>query len=275
MAATGEVSTNVAGLGVCDVGASGADTPCWFSGPSRSLRGTWHRGLMGLRQPAQHARELWKFSLEVVTRQGDVAVVWPLASLLKVRSLNLAAQFTRCGCFGISLPALTGFEVCLDGSGEWLRLAVLPADQSTLVRLQLVQTWICRALEAQQEVYTRFFCHGAWAYVVPVEWPMGGRENALGQLAGAQCGVHFVSVHQLGSTCRFAGDACPVCLEHWVSMPPGAMAVALPCSHACCAECLGLAAGTQWWSTACPVCRALPILEGRTSFPFDAALAAY
>lgn len=196
--------------------------------------------------------------------------------MLKVKCLALDAQTPRCGgCFGVSFPPLMGFELCLDGSGDLLRCAIPPADQDTALRLQRVQAWICRALEYQQEVYTQFYSHHIWTYVIPVEWPMNDRESALAHLAGGQSGLHLVHVQMLASRCRFAGEVCPVCLEEWESMAVDANAVALPCGHACCSQCLGPATGVNWWSVTCPVCRVAPTFEGRTFFPVGEAYAAF
>lgn len=249
------------GLSSRDIGLFGANIPCWIAGPGRAPT-DWKKGLVGLRRPATPDFELWNLSLETIS-SSRAPTSLELSTLHSIHPMSLAAQPARCGgCWGAATPPLFGFEVRFQQAYRGvvsLRIAAVPGDVTGHDRVRLVHSWICQALEGQELAYQIHSSMDGWTLGVSIGWPEVRPQATLEHRAETDYSVRFVSASGIQERAQFAGTECPVCLEFWGNLPPDANVVALPCGHACCAQCLDKAtAASLWGVVSCPVCRAPP-----------------
>jgi len=168
--------------------------------------------------------------------------------------------------------AAPGLEVCLAGQLSRLQLLGVPSGHSeqgdgqtctSWARLQVLHAFLAetfafnnKALAAEAEVCERSerSTPHPFLQVCPLEWPLeGGKRASMEHLLLALRGITAMKAKEVPQRVRFAGSACPLCLEPWEEMPPERGAVALACGHGFCECCM--ATTVEHEQKSCPCCR--------------------
>mmetsp|Transcript_63161 Transcript_63161/g.137317 ORF Transcript_63161/g.137317 Transcript_63161/m.137317 type:complete len:288 (-) Transcript_63161:149-1012(-) len=174
-------------------------------------------------------------------------VVLPLSRISSLSRLCLGGP----GEHGDSLP---GLELRVTGKRSRLQLmaagAVASENRSTVARFQLLHAFLAAVAEGISEANP----DSEVRRVEPLEWPHeDGRRASLAYLASVLRGVEVVEPVDVLRRARFAGPACPVCMELWGDLSRDRPAVVLSCGHAFCEQCLGQSVAHS--RASCPTCR--------------------
>lgn len=199
--------------------------------------------------PSKASFETWEMTLTVQWPAGQETIaIWRICSI----RCFFGAAWTSCMPCGASSPVLAGFRIRAEKSGSFC-LAAEVSRTKHVADLRRMQTWICHGLEELNNA--QYGVHPEQTFA-DLDWPWGGRAQALAHLRAAEFGLERLLARDLAASCAFAGIECPVCLEPWSSLGE-APVLALRCGHGCCEECLNSVSSTVGFArTSCPACRA-------------------
>jgi len=193
--------------------------------------------------------------------EGGEEICYPLVLVSGLRRLHVDGEAAP----GLELrmaaqkPLLLQLLAVPSGRGEqgsgqactsWARLQVLHAFLAGIFESNN------KALAAEVRDGSVHSTPQAFLQVCPLEWPHeGGRRASLEHLALVLRGVTTMKAKEVPQRARFAGPACPVCLDTWEEMPPERPAVVLACGHGFCERCLAITVEQEQQQKSCPTCR--------------------
>lgn len=206
--------------------------------------------------------------LRCTAEESGIVFEKPLSAISSLRRLRRSADEPP------------GMELTFIGQRTRLQLRALEGGEAkhvteydnpvivAFVRFQCLHAFLTACGEAHNAAHAQ--AAGArlrrWhrKLVSPLEWPHPeGRRASLAEISAVLRGVRATKAGEVRGLARFAGLACPVCLDPWEEMPASRPAVTLNCGHAFCEACLGPAVAQL--QAACPSCRTQLGPAGATS----------